>query len=149
MDAAKEDDVGVGLRGLIAQAQRVADEIRDVLDLGHLVIVREDDGVALPFQLRDFLRRSRSETEVYTTCLPSANIAGIKPDLQTSTGRYRLGFIGAGKLAGSVIRGLLRAKFCTPPEIIAREPNDELRSTIEIENGIAVTANNLDVAQLR
>ena len=32
---------------------------------------------------------------------------------------YQLGFIGAGKLAGSVIRGLMRAKFCPPEKIIA------------------------------
>ena len=31
---------------------------------------------------------------------------------------YRLGFIGAGKLAGSVIRGLIRAKLCPPGKII-------------------------------
>ena len=41
----------------------------------------------------------------------------------TQTGKYRLGFIGAGKLAGSVIRGLVRAKFCPPDEIIASEPS--------------------------
>lgn len=28
--------------------------------------------------------------------------------------KFRLGFIGAGKLAGSVIRGLVRTKFCAP-----------------------------------
>ena len=39
---------------------------------------------------------------------------------------YQLGFIGAGKLAGSVIRGLIRAKFYSPSEIIeltAATPN--------------------------
>ena len=35
------------LRGFARQAERVADEIGDVLDLGPLVVVREDDGVAL------------------------------------------------------------------------------------------------------
>ena len=35
-----------------------------------------------------------------------------------------LGFIGAGKLAGSVIRGLLRMKFCAPEQIIATRIED-------------------------
>jgi pyrroline-5-carboxylate reductase len=44
---------------------------------------------------------------------------------------YQLGFIGAGKLAGSVIRGLMRAKFCPPAEIIASEPNEQTRSILQ------------------
>jgi len=60
---------------------------------------------------------------------------------------YRLGFIGAGKLAGSVIRGLLRAKFCPPREIIASEPNDNLRAVLRDEVGISVTAKNAEVAE--
>ena len=46
----------------------------------------------------------------------------------TQQNKYRLGFIGAGKLAGSVIRGLVRAKFCPPGEIIASEPNEPKRA---------------------
>ena len=64
-------------------------------------------------------------------------------DTQTS-----LGFIGAGKLAGSVIRGLLRTKFCAPEEIIAGEPNTELRETLQRETGVTVTGDNLEVARV-
>jgi pyrroline-5-carboxylate reductase len=60
---------------------------------------------------------------------------------------YRLGFIGAGKLAGSVIRGLMRAKFCPPKEIIASEPNADVRSALQNETGISVTAENADIAK--
>ncbi len=59
----------------------------------------------------------------------------------------KLGFIGAGKLAGSVIRGLLRAKFCAPDAIIASEPNEELRATLQKETGVSVTAENAEVAE--
>jgi pyrroline-5-carboxylate reductase len=59
---------------------------------------------------------------------------------------YRLGFIGAGKLAGSVIRGLMRAKFCPPGEIVAGEPNDQTRATLQKETNVAVTTNNAEVA---
>ena len=60
---------------------------------------------------------------------------------------YRLGFIGAGKLAGSVMRGLVRAKFCKPPEILASEPNVDARTALQTELGISVTAENADVAK--
>ena len=59
---------------------------------------------------------------------------------------YQLGFIGAGKLAGSVIRGLIRAKFCSPNRIIASEPNEQTRAALEKETGVSVTAENAEVA---
>jgi pyrroline-5-carboxylate reductase len=59
---------------------------------------------------------------------------------------YRLGFIGAGKLAGSVIRGLVRAKFCSPKEIIASEPNEQARAALLAETSISVTTENTEVA---
>ena len=60
---------------------------------------------------------------------------------------YELGFVGAGKLAGSVIRGLMRAKFCGPENIIASEPNEQTRSTLRAETGIHLTAENAEVAE--
>src|SRR2546429_7977512 len=60
---------------------------------------------------------------------------------------HRLGFIGAGKLAGSVIRGLMRAKFCPPGEIIASEPNEQTRAALQKETGISVTAENAEIAE--
>ena len=45
MHAAKDDDVRVGLGGLARKTERVADEIRNVLDFSPLVVVRQDDGV--------------------------------------------------------------------------------------------------------
>jgi pyrroline-5-carboxylate reductase len=46
-----------------------------------------------------------------------------------------------------VIRGLLRQKFCRPEEIIASQPLDDLRAELRKETGIAVTADNLEVAR--
>ena len=60
---------------------------------------------------------------------------------------HRLGFIGAGKLAGSVIRGLMRAKFCPPSEIIASEPNEQTREALQKDVGISLTADNAEVAE--
>jgi pyrroline-5-carboxylate reductase len=42
---------------------------------------------------------------------------------------------------------LVRGKFCPPAEIIAGEPNDELRNAVQSETGIAVTTDNLEVAR--
>src|SRR5438874_1701034 len=60
---------------------------------------------------------------------------------------YRLGFIGAGKLAGSVIRGLMRAEFCPAGEIIASEPNEQTRAALQKETGVSVTRENAEVAE--
>lgn len=65
----------------------------------------------------------------------------------TAPTSYQLGFIGAGKLVGSVIRGLMRAKFCPPQEIIASEPNANVRAALQNEAGISVTATNAEVAE--
>jgi pyrroline-5-carboxylate reductase len=67
--------------------------------------------------------------------------------LQSNDRRYRLGFIGGGKLAGSVMRGLVRAKFCAPEEILVSEPNDVARTALGEELGICFTAENAEVAE--
>lgn len=68
-------------------------------------------------------------------------------DSQTSASSYRLGFIGGGKLAGSVIRGLVRAKFCAPGLILVSEPNEATRGILEHELGVSGTAENGEVAE--
>src|SRR5262249_26771244 len=60
---------------------------------------------------------------------------------------YELGFIGAGKLAGSIIRGLLRARFCPPEKMIASEPNAQTRGALEKETGVAISAHNAEAAE--
>lgn len=60
---------------------------------------------------------------------------------------HRLGFIGAGKLAGSVIRGLLRSKFCSPAAIIASEPNEQTRGALQNETAVLVTTESAEVAE--
>ena len=47
VDAAEDDRLRVGRGGLAGEPERVADVVGHVLHLGHLVVVREDDGVAL------------------------------------------------------------------------------------------------------
>src|SRR5207244_6220640 len=59
---------------------------------------------------------------------------------------YALGFIGAGKLAGSVIRGLLLKNSCAPSAIVASEPNVETRTQLQNELGISLTTENSEIA---
>jgi len=68
-------------------------------------------------------------------------------DSQTTAAAYRLGFIGGGKLAGSVIRGLVRARYCAPGLILVSEPNEATRRVLEHEAGISGTAENAEVAE--
>ena len=68
-------------------------------------------------------------------------------DTQTSRQTYRFGILGAGNLAGGVIRGLLQSEFCSVQDIIASQPVDELRRFLQEETGITVTAGNLEVAR--
>jgi len=60
---------------------------------------------------------------------------------------YQLGFIGAGKLAGSVIRGLVLSGFCSPSRIVASEPNQQARDALVNETAVAVTSDNAEVAR--
>src|ERR1043165_4903053 len=68
-------------------------------------------------------------------------------DSQTTAISHRLGFIGGGKLAGSVVRGLVRAQFCAPELIFVSEPNHATRRALEHELGITGTAKNSEVAE--
>jgi pyrroline-5-carboxylate reductase len=68
-------------------------------------------------------------------------------DTQNSPETMRLGFIGGGKLAGSVIRGLMRAKYCAPSTILVSEPHELTRRTLEEDLGIIGTAENAEVAE--
>lgn len=64
-----------------------------------------------------------------------------------SSARCQLGFIGAGKLAGSVIRGLVLKKVCTAEEIIASEPNEKVRAQLESDLKINFVAENAEIAE--
>ena len=57
MHAAENNHVRVRLGRLLREAERIADEIRHVLDFRHLIIVREDDGVELFLEHKNFLRQ--------------------------------------------------------------------------------------------
>jgi pyrroline-5-carboxylate reductase len=68
-------------------------------------------------------------------------------NLQPNDLAYRLGFIGGGKLVSAVVRGLIRAKFCSPGEILVSEPNESARTSLGSELGISITTENAKIAE--
>ena len=66
MDAAEDDDFGIGAGGLDTQPQGVTDEVGDVLDLRDLVVVGQDHGLALGFQFIDLLGDTQFKTSLMT-----------------------------------------------------------------------------------
>jgi len=54
MDAGEHNDIGVGARRLARQRQAVADDVGDrVKNFGDLIVVRQDDRVALILEFED------------------------------------------------------------------------------------------------
>jgi hypothetical protein len=58
MDAAEDDRLGARLRGGLGERQAVADDVGDVLEIRLVVIVSQDDGMALLLQALDLGRSS-------------------------------------------------------------------------------------------
>ncbi|QDV36164.1 pyrroline-5-carboxylate reductase [Tautonia plasticadhaerens] len=57
----------------------------------------------------------------------------------------RWGFIGAGKMASALIRGMVRAGTAPPSSIAASDPSPEARAALEAE-GVMATGSNAEVA---
>jgi pyrroline-5-carboxylate reductase len=58
----------------------------------------------------------------------------------------RWGFIGAGRMATALIRGMLRSGTATPAAIIASDPLESARTLLETETGVTVVESNVRVA---
>jgi pyrroline-5-carboxylate reductase len=57
----------------------------------------------------------------------------------------RWGFIGAGRMATALVQGMLRARIAKDDSVVASDPLENARTSIQVETGIAVFASNLDV----
>ena len=89
--AAEDDDVGVRLGGLAREAERVADEVGDVLHFGALVVVREDDRVLLARERLDLTLELRDQL-----------LAGSDAGVSRSHGRKLI----AGRRVGELVARL-------------------------------------------
>src|SRR5690348_11379361 len=59
----------------------------------------------------------------------------------------RWGFIGAGRMATALIRGMLRAGTTTPAAVAASDPIEPARASLAAETGVNVVESNLEVVQ--
>lgn len=72
--------------------------------------------------------------------------APLEPPAELLPARW--GFIGAGKMASALIRGLIRAGLAAPQSIWASDPHEPARESIAVDAGINVTDDNAEVARL-
>jgi len=61
--------------------------------------------------------------------------------------RLTIGFLGAGKMATALAKGLVQAKPVNADQIIASDPIDAARAAFAKEVGVKATASNLEAAQ--
>lgn len=59
----------------------------------------------------------------------------------------KIGFIGAGKMAQAIIKGVLNSAFCTADKVFASEPNLEFAKKVENEFGIKVFQDNKELVK--
>jgi pyrroline-5-carboxylate reductase len=59
----------------------------------------------------------------------------------------RWGFIGAGKMATALVRGMLRAGLAGPGAIVASDPHEAARSSLAAEADVAVLDDNAPVVE--
>jgi pyrroline-5-carboxylate reductase len=66
---------------------------------------------------------------------------------EAASSMTRWGFIGAGRMATALIRGMLRAGTANAQAITASDPLEAARSTLAAETGVSVVESNVRVAQ--
>src|SRR5262249_42922457 len=88
VDAAEDDDLGLGARRLLGEGEAVADEVGHVLDLALLVVVREDDRVELLLESADRrVELCRGGRERHSSVTPStARLTSSPGELQRPCG---------------------------------------------------------------
>ncbi len=72
--------------------------------------------------------------------------AGGEPAMSDAN-TLRWGFIGAGKMATALARGMIRAGTTLPSAIVASDPLEATRAAIAHETGITITDDNLSLAR--
>ena len=65
---------------------------------------------------------------------------------ETGSTGTRWGFIGSGRMATALIRGMIRAGMATPQTITASDPLEAARKALAAETGVPVVESNIRVA---
>src|ERR1700743_3730688 len=61
--------------------------------------------------------------------------------------KLTIGFLGAGKMATALAKGLIHAKLVTADQIIASDPIEAARNAFAKDVGAKITTSNVEVAQ--
>ena len=59
--------------------------------------------------------------------------------------KLKIGFLGAGKMASALAKGIIRAGLATPRQIIASDPNQAAAAAFQKETGCTTTTSNSEV----
>lgn len=59
----------------------------------------------------------------------------------------KIGFIGGGKMASAIMKGIINSKWCEKSEIIVSDRNEEALNNLHINYGVNVTTDNLEVVK--
>ncbi len=59
----------------------------------------------------------------------------------------KIGFIGAGKMANAIIKGIIDSKYCTPENMYVSDLNKKALESMQIEFALNTTTNNSEVVQ--
>ena len=79
-----------------------------------------------------------------------STLTGSKPGEENSAGLMtgrKWGFIGAGKMATALVRGILRTGVAEPPHLTASDPLASARSALAADTGIEVFESNAPVVE--
>lgn len=61
--------------------------------------------------------------------------------------KYKIGFIGMGNMASSIVGGMIEKQILLPTEVIGSRRNADSLEEIQKKYGISVTGNNIEVVQ--
>ena len=67
--------------------------------------------------------------------------------MSASTEKTRVGFLGAGRMASALTKGLVTSGFTTAESIIASDPLDATRQFFATQSGARATASNVEVVR--
>jgi len=100
---------------------------------------RGDEAVPTPF-----LNATCPETTYKIFTLDSRLLTFNNPRMSA---KLTIGFLGAGKMATALAKGLIQAKVVNADQIVASDPIDAARAAFAKEAGVKATASNLEAAQ--
>jgi pyrroline-5-carboxylate reductase len=67
--------------------------------------------------------------------------------MPVSTEKMRVGFLGAGRMATALAKGLISAKFAAADSIVASDPHSAARESFSTQSGARATDSNLEVVR--